>query len=78
MQKIVVWDVPTRLFHWLTVMLVAAGLCNLAAQLDGLARVCWLRAARARSLPAALRRAGPPAISCSCSGERLILRRLIG
>ena len=24
MQKIVVWDVPTRLFHWLTVMLVAA------------------------------------------------------
>jgi hypothetical protein len=23
MQKIVVWDVPTRLFHWLTVMLVA-------------------------------------------------------
>lgn len=22
MQKIVVWDVPTRLFHWLTVMLV--------------------------------------------------------
>ena len=24
MQKIVVWDVPTRLFHWLTVILVAA------------------------------------------------------
>jgi cytochrome b len=24
MQKIVVWDVPTRLFHWLTAMLVAA------------------------------------------------------
>jgi hypothetical protein len=23
MQKIVVWDVPTRLFHWLTVLLVA-------------------------------------------------------
>ena len=25
MRKIVVWDMPTRLFHWLTVMLVAAG-----------------------------------------------------
>ena len=24
MQKIVVWDVPTRLFHWLTAILVAA------------------------------------------------------
>ncbi len=24
MQRIVVWDVPTRLFHWLTVILVAA------------------------------------------------------
>jgi len=24
MEKIVVWDVPTRLFHWFTVMLVAA------------------------------------------------------
>jgi cytochrome b len=24
MQKTVVWDLPTRLFHWLTVMLVAA------------------------------------------------------
>ena len=31
------------------------GLCNLAAQLDGLARVCWLRAARAR-IPIAPRR----------------------
>ena len=30
MQKIVVWDVPTRLFHWLTVMLVAAAYAGYA------------------------------------------------
>ena len=89
MQKIMVWDVPTRLFHWLAVVLVTAAYATWRLNwMDWHAyagyallalvvfRLFWgfFGGETARFARSSPRRKGLPAISRSCSDESPTVR----